>query len=127
MKSLCACACVRVYVYVLSKCTWVEIHSFRSHIRDHFVLELKSTLKKSGIHSQKSGIRSQKIDSNHNFWVDSIQLQMKWSLIWLPKEWISTPLTGVNPGGMGGMYPPTFLGGGDGLYKHPPPHFLKIR
>ena len=21
----------------------------------------------------------------------------------------------------GGMYPPTFLGGGDGLYKHPPP------
>ena len=30
---------------------------------------------------------------------------------------------GVNPGGMGdgGMYPPTFLGGGDGLYKYPPP------
>ena len=30
--------------------------------------------------------------------------------------------TGVNPrGGWGGCIPPTFLGGGDGLYKHPPP------
>ena len=29
----------------LSKCAGVEIHSFRSHIRDHFVLEWKSTLK----------------------------------------------------------------------------------
>ena len=40
------------------------------------------------IHSQNSGIRSQKSDSNHYFGVDStiiwewIQLQMKWSLIW---------------------------------------------
>ena len=24
-------------------------------------------------------------------------------------------------GGMGGIHPPTFLGGGDGLYKYPPP------
>ena len=32
-------------------------------------------------------------------------------------------VTGVNPGGggMGGIHPPTFLGGGDGLYKYPPP------
>ena len=32
----------------------------------------------------------------------------------------AVPATGVNPGGDGGMYPPTFLGGGDGLYKYPP-------
>ena len=30
---------------VLSKFAGVEIHSFRSHIRDHFVLAWKSTLK----------------------------------------------------------------------------------
>ena len=32
--------------HILSKCAGVEIHSFnRSYIRDHFVLEWKSTLK----------------------------------------------------------------------------------
>ena len=32
-------------MWYLYKCAGVEIHSFRSHIRDHFVLEWKSTLK----------------------------------------------------------------------------------
>ena len=65
--------CIKGWIYSL-KCAGVEIHSFRSHIRDHFVLEWKSTLKI---------LESQKFDSNHYLGVDStiicdwIQLQMK--------------------------------------------------
>ena len=50
------------------------------------------------IHTQNSGIHSQKSDSNHYFGVDSTILRKdfhsktKWYLIWHLKEWISTPL-----------------------------------
>ena len=69
----------------------VEIHSFRSHIRITSFWSGNPRSKSSGIHSQKS-------DSNHYFGVDStilsmdIHSKMMWSLIWLLKEWISTPL-----------------------------------
>ena len=50
------------YINLLSKCTGVEIHYFRSHIGiTSFGVE---------IHSQNSGIQSQKSDSNHYFGVD---------------------------------------------------------
>ena len=51
--------CLNNIRILLSKCKEVEIHSFRSHIRDQFVW--------SGIHAQNSGIHSQKSDSNHYF------------------------------------------------------------
>ena len=64
----------------------MKIHSSRSYIRDHFVLELKSTLKiVEWFYSQKS-------DSNHYFGVDStilsvdFQSKTKWSLITTPKR-----------------------------------------
>ena len=76
---------------VLSECAGVEIHSFRSHIRGSLCFGVE-------IHAQNSGIHSQKGDSDRYFGVDSTILSvdffsnLKWSLIWLLKEWISTPL-----------------------------------
>ena len=73
----------------------------RSIIYSLYVQEWKSTLfgiilgiTSFGveIHTQNSGIHSQKSDSNHYFGLDStisrvdFHLQTKWSLIWLPKR-----------------------------------------
>ena len=63
---------------LLSKCTEVKIYSFWSHIRDHFVLELKSRLKNVESTLKKSY-------SNPNFGVDStINLERIQSKINLP-------------------------------------------
>ena len=99
IRKQCTCAVVHMkkeiistadFIVLLCKCAGAEIHSFRSHIRDHFVLDWKSTLK-----LVESTLKN---DTNHYFGADYsmnwewILLQMKWSLIWLQKEWISTPL-----------------------------------
>ena len=85
---VCVCVCVCVCVFV--HCSGVEIHSFRSHIRiTSFGVE---------IHSQNSGIHSKVVVWITLWRVDSAILsvdfhsKMKWSLIWLLKEWISTPV-----------------------------------
>ena len=41
---------------ILSKCAGVEIHSFRNHNMDHFVLELKSTLNIKIVESTLLGV-----------------------------------------------------------------------
>ena len=67
----------------LFNCRGVKIHSFRSDIKDHFVLESRNPLSIEWNPLQCS-------DLNHSF-ESGFLLQTKWSLIWLLKEWISTP------------------------------------